>query len=240
MCFNPVPAIASASCSISFIVLLSVASSVQALTEITTANGNGADTFLSNDGQTGSGGSDGAPTAVHGTEGAMAVRNFEGTRQKIGYVRFDISNVSGDLTGATLSVYLTLSRRSRTWGIYGLVDETLDNWDEATTSYNNAPGILPANLGYYAIDENKLQRLGDFDVVQDDTSTYTTSDTNDLNLDSFIGSDTNKLLTFILIYETDSTDTNPDWWMAAKEEDSAQAPKLTFPNALIPPFSGFG
>lgn len=42
---------------ISFITLISIASSVQALTTVTTENGNGADTYLTNDSQQG-------PTAI--------------------------------------------------------------------------------------------------------------------------------------------------------------------------------
>ncbi|MCJ7728719.1 MAG: DNRLRE domain-containing protein, partial [Sedimentisphaerales bacterium] len=218
---------------ISFILLLSAASSVQARTTATTADGNGADTYLSNDNQTGSGGSNGAPTATHGTEGSFAVRRNDGTRQRIGYIRFDISGITGSLTGATLSFNLSSSNRTRVWGIYGLVDETGDNWAESTTSYSNAPAFLSANLGYYAFDGTKLQKLGTMNIVNA-AGIYTSNDVN-LPLSTFIASDTNKLLTFVII--PDGTDTNASWYVTTREGSTALAPTLTFPNALRPPAS---
>ena len=216
-------------------VLLIATSAVQAEVVISTADGNGADTFLSNDGQSGSGGSDGAPTAVHGTEGAFAIRNYEGVRQKFGCIRLDLTGIAGDLSGATLSITVTISNRSRNWLIYGLVDESLDNWDEATTSYSNAPGILPAALGSFALDESKLQLLGTLSVLENaptrDTPNIYTSITDELNLDSFLQSDTNKLLTFIIINE--NSDSNASYWIATKEGNLTMAPALTLPNAAF-------
>jgi hypothetical protein len=79
---------------ISFAVLLIAASSVQAITTVTTAMGNGADTYVTNDSQQ-------SATSTHGAEARIRVRNLEATRQKIGYLRFDISEIAGDMTGAT-------------------------------------------------------------------------------------------------------------------------------------------
>jgi hypothetical protein len=206
---------------ISFVVLLSIVSSVQALT-ITTAKGNGADTYLSNDGQEGNY----DPNSVHGKEGALEVRNAAGIRLKIGYIRFDITDVNEDLTGARVGVNVSSSSRDRVWGIYALVDESLDNWDEAATSYSNAPGFLEADLGYYAIDAKLLQRVASISVSS--AAGYYESTPSAL-MDSFVKSDTNKLLTFALVYETDSSDTNPDWWMTSKEGSLDLAPRLVVP-----------
>lgn len=122
---------------LSTVVLLSMVNSVQVRTAITTANGNGADTYLSNDGQLGNYG----PTSTHGADTSLAVRRYDGTRQKLLYVRFDLTGVTGSLTGATLSFNLTGSNRTRLWGIYGLVDEALDNWPEATNKLQYRPWI---------------------------------------------------------------------------------------------------
>jgi len=219
---------------IPFIVLLSIASSVQALT-ITTAVGNGADTYLSNDGQSGNYG----PDSVHGADGGLAVRNYEGVRQKFLYIRFDLTGISGDLTGATVSFNVTNSNRNRNWLIYGLVDGADDLWDEATTSYSNAPGVLPAALGSFALNETKLQLLGTINVLENtptrDTPNIYTSNTADLNLDSFLSSDTNKLLTFAVINE--NSDNDASYWVTAKEDNPDLAPMLTLPNAVrsLPP-----
>jgi hypothetical protein len=215
---------------ISFAMLLSAASSVQALT-ITTAKGKGADTYLSNDEQSGNYG----PNSVHGTEDAFEVRNVAGVRLKIGYVRFDISDVnSKDLMGARVGVNTSSGKRDRTWGIYALVNESLDKWDEATTSYSNAPGFRGAPFGQYAIDANLLQSVASISVGSAPGYYESASSTS---MDSFIKSDTNKLLTFALIYETKDTDTNPDWRVTSKEGDPNLAPRLVVPSAVIPPAS---
>ena len=69
--------------------LLYIAVSVQA-DEVTTADGNGADTYLSNDEQSAPRFS---PDSCHGDEGIMKLRNLLGVRLKIPYLRFDISSV---------------------------------------------------------------------------------------------------------------------------------------------------
>jgi len=221
-------------CLISFVLLLCVASSVQAFTEVTTAEGNGADTFLSNDGQ----GDTTGPNSVHGTEDGLTARRFEGTRMKFVYIRFDISEVVGDLNDATLSLNFTSSKVTRAWNVYGLYEETDEDWDEPNTSYNNAPGVIPnppTALGFYAIDE--VNDFGSLGTISTPASPgITTSDTNNLHLDYLIPYDTNKLLTLALIPAVNEED-DKNWYLTAKEGNPALAPTLTFPHALKPPAS---
>ena len=218
-------------CSISIVMLLIASGNIQAEMVFSTAVGNGADTGLENDGQSGNHG----PDSVHGTEGAVAIRNYESVRQKFGYIRFDLTGIAGDLSGATLSITVNISNRNRNWLIYGLVDESLDNWDEATTSYSNAPGILPAALGSFALDDTKLQLLGTLGVLENtptrETPNTYTSITTELDLTSFLQSDTNKLVTFAVINE--NSDSNASYWIATKEGDPTMAPTLTLPNAAL-------
>jgi hypothetical protein len=217
--------------SISVVILLLATSNTQAEVVISTATGNGADTSLENDGQSGNHG----PDSVHGADSSIAIRNYEGVRQKFGYIRFDLTGIAGDFFGATLSITVNISNRNRNWLIYGLVDESLDNWDEATICYNNAPGILPALLGSFALDTTKLQLLGLLSVLENtptrETPNTYTSNPADLNLDSFLNSDINKLVTFVIINE--NSDSNASYWVATKEGDPATAPTLTFPNAAL-------
>ena len=217
--------------SISIVMLLIAASTVQAEMVFSTAVGNGADTGLENDGQSGSHG----PDSVHGTDTALDVRNYEAVRQKFICIRFDITGIAGDLSGATLSLTVNISNRSRNWLVYGLVDESLDNWDEATTSYSSAPGILSAPLGSFALDETKLQLLGTLGVLENtptrETPNVYTSVTTELDLTSFLQSDTNKLVTFVIINE--NSDSNASYYVATKEGDPAAAPTLTLPNAAL-------
>ncbi len=214
---------------IAIFILLIAASTVQAEVVLSTAIGNGADTGLENDGQSGSHG----PDSVHGTDGSLDVRNYETVRQKFICIRFDLTGIAGDLSGTMLSITVNTSNRNRNWLVYGLVDESLDNWDEATTSYSNAPGILPAALGSFALDDSKLQLLGTLSVSENtptrETPNIYTSITTDINLDSFLGSDTNKLVTFVVINE--NSDSSASYYVATKEGDPTTAPTLTLPNA---------
>jgi hypothetical protein len=220
---------------ISFAVLLIAASSVQALTTVTTAMGNGADTYVTND-------SSQSATSTHGAEVRIRVRNLEATRQKIGYLRFDISEVAGDMTGATLSMTTTyLKSSAKTWNVYGLTDETLDSWAEGTTNYTNAPGMLTPlegnNLGHYDFDATKLTLLGTITSpaapggVTGNYNIVFSSDPTLLSLGSFLNADTNKLVTLVLIAQGDG-----EHEFATKENTVTPAlmrPTLTFSNALM-------
>jgi hypothetical protein len=206
--------------------MLMVATGVQAVTltasadvpvSTTTAVGKGADTTLENDAQSGNHG----PASLHGTEASLTVRRFDGTRQKMLYLRWDLSSTGGHLAQATLTFNVTsTANRARVWAIYGLTDETLDNWDEATICYNNAPGMLPAAIAAYAIDPAKLRRLCTMNVGA--TAGIYTS-TVDPNMDKFLSEDTNGLVSFLVIPNT--TDTTATWYVSSKEATTL-APNL--------------
>jgi hypothetical protein len=121
-------------CSIAFITLLSIGSGVQALT-ITTEDGNGADTYLTNDTQQG-------PDTNTSAEVRMrAFRQLADTRSKTGYIRFAVGDAAGDMSGATLTFEATFLKGSaKVVQVYGLIDGDGDLWDESTITYNTAPG----------------------------------------------------------------------------------------------------
>ncbi|HHY84477.1 MAG TPA: hypothetical protein GYA07_02915 [Verrucomicrobia bacterium] len=80
---QPIAAIAAVIALIGALLCGTVA---QAQVIVTTATGNGADTYLSNDGQDGNSG----PDVIHGAEGDITVRTVgPNTRLKIGYIRFE-------------------------------------------------------------------------------------------------------------------------------------------------------
>lgn len=189
---------------------------------ITTAHGDGADTYLSNDGNSG-------PTVVHGGDTALNMRAITDLRARVMLLRFDVSNfVAGSLTEATLTLNFTASNRTRTWNAFGLTDQSLDGWLEGDTNYDNGPGILPATLGNYAIDEAAWSNLGTF-AVQSGTGQQTT-DPVSLNLDAFLTGNTNGYASLLLAFPS-GTDTNPDWWVTSKEGNGLLAPTLSLPNA---------
>ncbi len=212
-------------CSIAFITLLSMASGVQALT-ITTADGKGADTYLSNDGQ----GANYGPDSVHGADQSLrAFRQLANTRSKAGYIRFDLSNIAGDMSGATLTFEATFLKGSaKVVQVYGLIDGDGDLWDESTITYNTAPGMFPATLGNYALDTAKVTLLGTITTpaAGDPYPVRFSSNPTDLPLASFLGADTNRLVTFLFI----GTDNEGE--IASKEHATFSAPTLTLPNAV--------
>ncbi len=128
------------------------------LLRITTAYKNGADAYVSNDLLR-------SPRQALGQWPTLNCRYSEGQRAKIIYLRFDISDVKGDLTGAVLNLYLNFANRYRDLDVYGLVDGPADLWDEATICYQTAPGLLDAELGHYQLQEDVLSPLGTFAVI---------------------------------------------------------------------------
>jgi hypothetical protein len=230
------------SLSLSVAVLLGAcAVSAPAAVILTTDDGFGADTYLTNDSNSGA-------TVVHGGEGAAEIRRFDGTRARLSYLKFDLSGVAGSLDGATLS-YTYDSIRGRTISVYGLTDNaTDDSWGESVTSYSNAPGIVQPDAGgaahgsaMFTLDTGKLTLLGTLafnDTRPGSTSVYESgsSTTAALNLDAFLANDTNDLVTLVFVNGNDSAQ---DAWFATKENTSGRAfPTLTLPNALVPEPSG--
>jgi len=213
-------------CLISVTLLLSVVSGVQALT-ITTAEGNGADTYLANDGQSG----DYSPDSVHGADVSIkAFRQLADTRSKTGYIRFDLSNVAGDMSGAILTFDATFLKGSaKEVEVYGLIDGDGDFWDESMITYNTAPGMLTATLGNYALETDNVILLGTLTTpaAGDPYPVNFSSNPTDLPLTSFLNADTNKQVTFIFI----GTDNEGEF--ASKEHETFTAPTLTLPNAVI-------
>lgn len=190
---------------------------------ITTGDGNGADTYLTNDANSG-------PDAVHGESASLNLRGFDGVRARTILIRFDVSDyVPESLTNGTISLNFTASNRDRSWTVYGLTDDSVANWEEATTSYSNAPGILPADPGFTGIDTNAWSDLGSFGVTSG-TGVQTT-DPVTLDLDGYLTGNSTGLASFLFHFT--SGDSNPDWFVSSKEGDIA--PALNLPDAQLVP-----
>ena len=213
---------------VTFVLFLLVVLGLVAQAEVirSTAFGNGADTFVGNDSNKG-------PNNNYGGGGTMDIRIYPTVRAHIGYVKFDISKVAGDMTGAQLQFYITQGGAARTWNVYGLTDNAIDDaWGEMSITYNTAPGMLAAAAGSYAIDPAKLTLLGTLAVPG--TAPYLfTSDAATLNLAPFLESDTDGLVTLVLI----PTGSDRQYYVAAKEGLAANptwsAPTLVMPNASL-------
>jgi hypothetical protein len=215
-----------------------LATSASLAATITTADGSGADTYITNDGQH-------ASTTTHGGEGSAAIRHYDGVRRKLMVIRFDLSSIAGSRAGAILTTYFTGSNRDRTMNVYGLTDSAVDDlWSEATTNYENAPGIVqPAgggvayNSGNATLDLTKLTLLGTFLTnggVGDKVSNVAS-----LNLDAFLAADTNNLVTLVL--DTATSDSSQSFFVATKENVTGAPilpPRITLPNAAVPEPAG--
>jgi hypothetical protein len=247
----------------SFVAVLLISANAQAYLELPTSVGQGADTYLTNDSKNG-------PDSVYGGDGGFEIRNYANTRMRIGYIRFDLNGLAPaegyDLTNYLNDAQLKLELNSdgkgmpkgRWVGVYGLANGNAGNaWDEATTSYSNAPGMVAtAPLGFYAIDES-LQRLGEIwgiktvsgygdiwlsthdEVVQGGGTGELLPAAGSLNLDAFLTADTDGLVTFAIYYEASSSSSGMDWWFTSKEGAAADparmAPTLILPYAVPEP-----
>ncbi|HOM61853.1 MAG TPA: DNRLRE domain-containing protein [Anaerohalosphaeraceae bacterium] len=210
--------------AILFLCLLGFAS--QAEMAVSTADGNGADTYVGNDSNKG-------PNNNYGGSTTMDIRWYTGVRAHIGYVRFDITEIGGvDPAGAQLQLYLTQSQGSRDWDIYGLKDNYADDtWDEMSITYNTAPGMVPADLGYYGIDETKLTKLGSM-FIKAQTGLHT-SDPTALPLGSFLKEDTNNLVTLVLIGPADGS--GKQYYVLTKEGEAGSTdPNMVAPRLVLP------
>ena len=193
--------------------------SAQSVTVITTEDGNGADTYLTNDSQQG-------PDTNTSAEVRMrAFRQLADTRSKTGYIRFDLTGAAEpDLADSYLTFEATyLKGSAKVVDVYGLIDGDGDSWDESTITYNTAPGMLPATLGNYALDLTMVTLLGTITTpaAGDPYPVRFSSNPADLPLADFLGADTNNLVTFIFI------GTNNEGEIASREHETFMAPTLT-------------
>ena len=200
--------------------------------EISTGDGlNGADTYVSNYDNTGTGGSI-SPDTNFGANDHMIAWDFtEDARYKI-YVRFDLSSVTRPLASATLTATTIDGQFAAGTTVWGLNDgDAGEFWDEMTISWNNAPandmasgtGFLPnaTYLGSFANISNVAGGTGDLSSVA---------------LTNFLDADTNNAVTLMFASASGFT------YLAAKENATFLPPTLTLEQgeALAAGLSGDG
>ncbi len=226
--------------------------STQAAMFVTTADGNGADTALQNDSQSG-----GTSTVVAGGFGNVPFRRSDDSRQKMLLVRFDISTLDSSSFADAVLRFDYNHNRLRTMRVYALAED-FDNWDESTTSYSNAPGILQPDQGGSAydsagnnfLDATELffpgaptpERPNPFQIgtIQlEDTRGLPggrgvlISNPAALDLEPVLSADTNGLVSFLLFQ--DGSDTSQTGDIATKENAALLEPMLgVLPQTLIP------
>jgi hypothetical protein len=158
-------------------------------------------------------------------------------------VRFDLNNALGDRSGSILTFQIvSTANRDRTFQVWGLADNATDDaWDETTTSYNTAPGVIPTPptpIAQVDIDESKMTLLGTVGMIGSGAQVVR-SDNGEpdsmLNLDNFLAADTNGLVTFLII--NSASDTTASYSIASKENTTPDIvlPTLELPNAVPEP-----
>lgn len=197
-----------------------------------------ADTWLSN-------GAGEGPTNTHGGQERLQVRWYDDgagvTRIRLGYVRFDISGINPDFF-STATISGTFERSNRdgpgTWQVWGLNDTITAtgtqgaDWDEAATNYANAAGLVnTAPIGTFEFSSDATQ-LGTLAIDTMDMQPLPfMSNSTDLNLGSFLASDTDGLVTFILM---DSEITGTEFYIDSKENNNADGHGPMKINFLFP------
>ncbi len=182
--------------------------------------GLGADTYVANDIDSLS------PNANFGTENRMRLRNNSNNRLRIAYVRFDLRDILVDPANAYVMFETTYMKSGgKIVDVYGLTDESLDYWVESGTggiTFNTAPGLLPAAAGQWVRDETRTVSVGTFQTSSEAAPVILTSNPADLDLAGFIATDTNGLITLLMIGGDDETE------IATKEHDTYIWPRRWF------------
>jgi len=211
-------------CGIVLLCLMGLA--VRAEVVVTTEEGSGADTYLTNDSQ------QGPDTVTGGEERIRAFRQVANSRSKTGFIRFDLNGIGGELDNAIITFDATLLKGgSKSVDVYGLIDGSADFWNESTITYNTAPCMVPnppTDLGKYKFVDGTVVLLGTLTTpALPDGVVYPvpfSSTTTALPLGDFLKKDTNGFVTFVFIGTDNETE------VASKEHATFNPPRLTLPN----------
>lgn len=197
-----------------FAALFAFAASPAWAATITTADGNGADSYVRL----------GQPANNFGGASTIVVKDAGGdSTTRKGYLRFDLSSTTGVYSGYSLNLDVALNdlggaAQSFNIEVLGLLDGNAgENWDEGTITFNNAP----ANSGSNQITSDAV-RLGVFNVpaVAAPNSVSFASPT----LDAFLNQDTDGNATLIVRRLGGSSSANLTF--ASKENGGLPAPTL--------------
>lgn len=161
--------------------------------EIPTSFGQGADAFMERS----------KPDSSYGGGPTVVIKNDSGigNLDRIGYWRFDLADVVGDVDAATLSFTFTgaggSSAANSTYQVYGLVDgHPGEAWDEASVTWNNAPANDTGSGTALLAGEATL--LGTFSVTTTDPP-GTTVPFSSAELLTFLQADTDLLATIMIV-----------------------------------------
>lgn len=193
---------------------------------VTTAFGRGRDSYIQ---------SKPGDTAAFGTHPFLRVKRSDGKAElnRKGYLAFDLSKFAARrIEDAELVLTIQPSELGfasfvpdSTFAVYGVTDETADDWKEEGLNWQHAPAHNPAQQERYLPDLTKARLLGRFEVAQGVSRGARRVRSREL-LD-FLNEDTNRVVTLIICRETNETaDSGLVHAFATKENDARSAPML--------------
>ena len=136
----------------------------------------------------------------------LTVKNTKSELRRKSYIKFDLAKLG---TAQVKSVKFKIRAIPTGYGsaslipevakfsLYGLTDESLDSWDDKKIQWENAPAnVKPANK----LEDSKVAKLAQFEFKRSFQDGVITLDTEEIN--SFVKSDSNGLVTFIIVRES--------------------------------------
>lgn len=190
---------------------------------ITTAEGLGKDTFVRY-------GDGGGPFGRGPLVMAKLSADRESNQRKT-YLGFDLGRLGG---AEVREAELVLEIRSSglgyasvvpdsTFRVYGLLDESLDGWDELNMTWAEAPANVLDDG--FRLQDDKVVELGKFEIKQGVSSGFRSVE--GAALSEFLNRDSNGIATLIVVRETDQTAVNGlVHAFASREHPTAMAPTL--------------
>ena len=141
----------------------------------------------------------------HANPHMVFVKNCEGEYRRKGYLALDLQKLNGrHVESARLVLtllpsgfgYASLASDS-TFTVYGLVDESLDDWNASDLSWESAPANVDAGD---AVNQRLTRKLGEFHVPRGRQTGQVSIEGPDLC--GFLNSDTNGIVTLIVVRNT--------------------------------------
>lgn len=139
----------------------------------------------------------------------VPISTFSDAVLELGFIRTGIDTASSSVQNALFSVY-------------GLLDECGDYWEEGKIDWKNAPANRP---GATEIDLNQAMMIGQLELLSTEKACIKRISGNVLR--RFIESDTNRLLTFIVVCEIQKNgNPKPIFTLADRRHDELPPPTL--------------
>ena len=166
----------------------------------------------------------------HDSNILMMIKNSETEHKRKGYLKFDLTERPSEFKSASLHLSIQSSGYGfsslvpdSSFSVYGLKEDSLDNWSRANLNWQNAP----ANTDDNDLDKSKLVNLGSFEIKRGAYSGIVTLKSKELT--NFIKTDANKIASLIIIRNTGEFSAHGlVHAFASKRHPTAMAPTLEF------------